>query len=184
MITAPTMKSTRTLATQVRHHPLATLRDEFDDVLSRFLGGQNGWLAGRMFLFADVSETDTTMEVTLDIPGVDSKEIDIHLAGNVLTIRGERKERKEDHGRQIHRAERRTGTFSRSITLPCPVVDDQVVADYQNGVLAITLPKCEEARSRKIAVTAVNKVEHLLQNVGPKLRPIPARRCTNFPGDF
>jgi HSP20 family protein len=142
----------RSLTSQVRHHPLVTLRDEMDDLLSRFFGGQDGWFSGRMFLFADVAETDTAFEVTLDLPGVDAEKLDVHVSGNVLTVRGERPDTKVNDGRISHRVERRKGAFSRSVTLPSAVVDDEVVAEYKDGVLTITLPKCEEARSRTIAV--------------------------------
>lgn len=151
-------ESSHALTSQIRHHPLATLRDEMDDLLSRFFGGQDGWFTGRIFLFADVVETDTTIEIILDIPGVNPDDIDIHLSGNLLTIRGERKE-VEGNGRTSHRVERRKGTFSRSVTLPCSVADDKVVAEYKDGVLTVILPKCEEARSRKIAVKRERKRE-------------------------
>jgi HSP20 family protein len=88
----------------------------------------------------------------MDIPGMEAKEIDIQVNANVLTVSGERKEEHEEKGKTYHRIERRVGSFSRSITLPCPVKEDAVEAQYKNGILAIKLPKTEEAKARKILV--------------------------------
>src|SRR5688500_10268072 len=84
----------------------ATIRDEVDDVVSRFFGGQGGWFTGRMFLFVDITESDKALEVTVDIPGVDPGSLAIELAGNVLTVRGERLETKNASGQVTHRVER------------------------------------------------------------------------------
>jgi HSP20 family protein len=88
----------------------------------------------------------------MDLPGIDSKEIDVQVSGNQLTIAGERKEEKVTKNELAHRIERRVGCFSRSFTLPCAVQEDKIEANYQNGVLQITLPKTEEAKSRRIPV--------------------------------
>ena len=70
----------------------------------------------------------------------------------MLTVSGERKEEREEKGKTYHRVERRVGSFSRSVTLPCPVREDAVDAQYKNGILTIKLPKTEEAKARKITV--------------------------------
>jgi HSP20 family protein len=88
----------------------------------------------------------------VDLPGVKPDDIDIRLSGNTLRLHGERKEEQQEKGRTFHRIERRRGNCSRSITLPCAVVEDEVAAEYNDGVLTVTLPKCEEAKSRKIEV--------------------------------
>lgn len=88
----------------------------------------------------------------MDLPGIDPEQIDISISGNVLTIRGERKEEKEEKGRTWHRVERRKGSFSRSLTLPCAVTEDEAAAEYKDGVLLVTVSKCEEARSHKVRV--------------------------------
>ncbi|MGI9327637.1 MAG: Hsp20/alpha crystallin family protein, partial [Pseudomonadales bacterium] len=79
-------------------------------------------------------------------------EIEIQLNGNVLTVSGERKEEQEEKGKTYHCVERRIGTFSRSMTLPCPVEEDEVAAAFKDGVLTITLPKTDEAKTRKIKI--------------------------------
>ena len=100
----------------------------------------------------DVSETPSTVGVRMDVPGMNSEEIDIRLANGVLTISGERKEEMEEKGRTFHRVERSYGSFSRSITLPAAVAEDKVEAQYNDGVLTVTLQKTEEAKARKIEV--------------------------------
>ncbi len=102
----------------------------------------------------DMIETDQTVEIKMDLPGVAPGDIDVHVENNVLTIRGERKEEKEqnDKARQFHRIERRFGSFSRSMVLPCPVNDAEAAAEFKDGVLKVTLPKTETAKPRKIAI--------------------------------
>lgn len=136
-----------------RTEPRAGLLEEFEDAVSRLWDtGGNAWTFGASIPSLDISETEKAVEVKLDVPGVTAKEIDIRLNGNLLTVSGERKEEQEKKGKMFHRVERRYGNFSRSITLPCPVQEDEVAAEYRDGVLSITLPKTEEAKSRKIAV--------------------------------
>lgn len=88
----------------------------------------------------------------MDIPGMESKDFDVKVQGNLVTVSGERKEEKEEKGKTFHRVERRTGKFSRSFTLPCSVNQDEVAADYTQGVLTLKLPKCETEKCRKVAV--------------------------------
>jgi HSP20 family protein len=88
----------------------------------------------------------------MDIPGMETKDIDIQVNGNLLTISGERKEEREEKGTTFHRVERRVGSFSRTVTLPCPVKEDAVDAQYKNGTLTVKLPKTEETKSKKITV--------------------------------
>lgn len=127
-----------------------------DDMENRLIrlweDGQDTWFGGGATPLLDISETDTAIEAKLDLPGVESKEIEIQLHGNTVTVSGERKEEKEEKGKTYYRAERSVGSFSRSFSLPCPVEEDAVVAAYNDGVLTITLPKTEEAKTRKIEV--------------------------------
>jgi HSP20 family protein len=72
--------------------------------------------------------------------------------GNTVTVSGNRREEKEDKGKTYHRVERRSGSFSRTITLPCEVDTKEVAAEYTNGVLNVVLPKCEKAKLSKISI--------------------------------
>jgi HSP20 family protein len=136
-----------------RSDPLTAIREEMNDLRARFFGeADEGWFAGAMAPLLDLSETETAVEVRMDLPGVTAKDIDIQISGNVLTVRGQRQEEKEEKGRAFHRVERSYGSFSRSVTLPCPVAESEVAAEYRDGVLTITLPKTEESKPHKIKV--------------------------------
>jgi HSP20 family protein len=105
----------------------------------------------------DISETDREFRVTAELPGLNEKDIDVSLARDILTIRGEKKAETEDKGENYYRMERTYGSFQRAIPLPAGQVNaDQVDATYRNGVLTITLPKRPEAQqnSRRISVNA------------------------------
>lgn len=135
--------------------PLTSMREEFDNLLTRFGDWEHGWFAGATVPSVDLSETDSSLEARLDLPGIKASEIDIQVTDNVLTVSGERSEEKEEkkgNGRSFHRVERRMGSFSRSIMLPCAVDRDKVEATYKDGVLTITLPKTEEAKAHKVKI--------------------------------
>ncbi len=100
----------------------------------------------------DVSETDDHIIVKADLPGIEVKDLDISVVGNVLTIKGEKKQEKEEKNESYHRIERVYGSFSRSITLPKAVKTEGIEAIYKDGVLKITIPKAEESRRKKIEV--------------------------------
>ena len=136
--------------------PLASLRDEIEDVFENFFGGPDmSQLADGKIPSIDVSETEEAIEVATDLPGIKADDVNIEIRNDNLTISGESTEvtKTEDgNGRKYHRIERRTGNFSRSVRLPCHVQEDSVDAELKNGVLTITLPKAEEAKTKKIAV--------------------------------
>ena len=133
--------------------PRRGMLEEVENLMSRLWeGGPDGWFTGAGVPSLDMSETDTSIEAKLDLPGVKPEDVEIQLNGNILTISGERKEEEEEKGKTFHRVERRVGSFSRSITLPCPVEEDKVAASYKDGVLTVTLPKTDEAKTRKIKI--------------------------------
>ncbi len=100
----------------------------------------------------DVSETDTDYIVKVEVPGIDPKDIDISLMNHLLTIKGEKKQEKEEKDENYHLIERSYGSFTRSIRLPSQVQTDKINATYKNGVLKITLPKTEEAKKKEIKI--------------------------------
>lgn len=103
-------------------------------------------------LALDVAENADAYIVKASLPGVNPNDVDITLTDNVLTIRGQTQEEKETKETNYHLRERRTGSFSRSITLPNAVEADKIEAVNENGVLTLTLPKAEAVKPRKIAV--------------------------------
>lgn len=100
----------------------------------------------------DIYETEHELVVKADLPEVDPKELDIRVENNLLTIRGERKFEKKVNEENYLRVERAYGSFSRSFSLANTVNSEAIKADYQNGVLTLTVPKREEAKPKQIKV--------------------------------
>ncbi len=137
---------------------LARLRTEIDTLFDRFLRDPwsllsaetlPGWIGGPR---TDLAETDDAVIVTMEVPGVDPKDVDIELSGDLLTVRGEKKAEHEQRGRDYHFVEREFGTFARTIQLPATVDPDKVEATYKNGVLTIRIAKHAEARPKRVKV--------------------------------
>jgi HSP20 family protein len=100
----------------------------------------------------DIYETEHELVVKADLPDVDTKDLDIRVENNILTIRGERKFEKKVNEDNYLRVERAYGSFSRSFSLANTVNSEAIKADYQNGVLTLTVPKREEAKPKQIKV--------------------------------
>lgn len=132
--------------------PLSNLRHEMEEWFANAFNGEEAWPFGQLMPSLDMSETDQMVEVRMDLPGVDAKNLDIQISGNMLNVSGERTEEKEEKGKTWHRVERRFGNFTRSVVLPCAVKEEAVDAQYRDGILTIKLPKTEEAKARKIEV--------------------------------
>lgn len=101
----------------------------------------------------DVVENDDGYLVSIDLPGVDRKEIEISVADNVLTVKGEKKDAREHKDGKVYRKETWQGSFQRTLSLPHGVDPEKIDATMRDGVLAISLPKREEAKPRQIAVS-------------------------------
>lgn len=134
--------------------PFSSFRKEMDDLFSRFGFEPENWPSLEHVPALDLSETETSVEVKMDVPGFKPEEIDIQVRGHLLIISGSRQEEKEEKDREYHRVERSKGTFTRSVTLPCEVVSAKAKAEYKAGVLTLTMPKTEPVHSEKIAVKA------------------------------
>jgi HSP20 family protein len=102
----------------------------------------------------DVSETADKIVVKAEVPGLDSKDIDISLSGDILTIKGEKKSEREEKEENYHLVERSYGSFARSIRLPVGVEADKIEASYKQGVLTVTCPKKEEVKAKPIEIKA------------------------------
>jgi len=100
----------------------------------------------------DVSETKNEIVVKAEVPGMDPKDIDISLSNGTLTIKGEKKQEREEKEGDYHLVERSYGSFIRSIMLPTEVKQDKINASYKNGVLKVVLPKSEEARKKEVKI--------------------------------
>ena len=129
------------------------LRDEINRIFDDdWFGG--GIFEGSMAPRMDIQDSDDQVLVTAELPGVDIEDVDVTVSGNVLTIKGEKKdEHEEDKGDYYHR-ERWSGSFQRSMTLPDAVDSENVDAQMKGGVLHITFPKREEVKPKQIKVKA------------------------------
>ncbi|MCX7858159.1 MAG: Hsp20/alpha crystallin family protein [Deltaproteobacteria bacterium] len=133
---------------------LERIRKEMDELWESFFerrpvrtGELSEWLPS-----IDFSETKNSYVVKAELPGIDPKNIDISLTENMLTIKGEKKQEKEEEGENYHFVERSYGSFTRSIKLPGQVQSDKISASYKNGVLKVVLPKTEEAKKKEIKI--------------------------------
>ncbi|MCC5888028.1 MAG: Hsp20/alpha crystallin family protein [Gammaproteobacteria bacterium] len=143
-------------------HPVVALQREMNRLFDGFFGrihhpfasadGQDvaGWAV------ADVVETDDHVEVSVELPGLDEKDLDVTVAPDGLTIRGEKRVERQEEKKGFYLSERSYGSVFRSIPLPPGVDCDRAEARFGNGVLTVTLPKSAQAQvpGRKIAIKA------------------------------
>ena len=145
----------RALRSLMNVDPFENLQQEVNSLLGRFRGDQNGdWPEGALLPSVDLCETGDAVQVKMDVPGVKPEEIEIEVTGNILRVKGEHKEEKEEKGSTYHFIERRKGAFARVISLPASVKEEKVTAECKNGVLTISLPKIEVATTQKVKVVA------------------------------
>ena len=131
---------------------LSRLRREMDDLWSRFFGAPAETVSTAWMPSIDLSETDGDIQVKAELPGLESDDIDVNISGDLLTIRGEKKEEREAEEKSYHARERYYGAFQRTVRLPSEVKAEDAEARFKNGVLNLKLPKAETARSRKIEI--------------------------------
>lgn len=154
--------------------PFTTLREEMDDLLDRFAWdwpvaspfGRRRGLSRAMrrlregWTFeapdVDIVEKDGAIEVRAELPGMEEKDIDVQLSGTMLTIKGEKKEEREEEDKEsrYHLSERKYGSFERSFRLPEGVDTEKVEASFKNGVLVVNIAKSPELqeKTKKIEV--------------------------------
>jgi HSP20 family protein len=138
----------------VRWEPLRELA-ALQNEMSRFLGSTLGEGNGQQRAWVpavDVWETDKEVVYAFDVPGIAEDKISIELEDNALTISGERERTQEVSDERFYRFERRFGSFSRTIGLPQNVTEDQVKADYHDGVLEVRVAKPETPKPRRIQI--------------------------------
>lgn len=116
-------------------------------------GSEEEWAAGSWSPAVDIYEQNGSIVLNAELPGVDSKDVDVRVENNVLTLRGERRLEGEVKRESYHRIERVYGSFSRSFTLPSVVDADKIKAEFKDGVLRMVLPKRDEAKPKQIAIS-------------------------------
>jgi HSP20 family protein len=142
--------------------PIAEFRSEIDRLFERYFRGS--WMepldwsepwartTGELVPAVDVAEDDAEITVRAEVPGLTPEDIDIRVSGNVLTIRGEKKETKEERTGDRYHYERRFGSFSRSVELPASADLEKIDAEERNGVLTVHVRKMPASQAKKISV--------------------------------
>jgi len=120
---------------------MSRLFQDFFDVAP--LGGRESGLYPEI----DVKETEKEIKISAEVPGLEEKDVEVLLSSDSLTIRGEKKQEKEEKGQSYYRSERRYGSFSRVIPLAADIEPDKAEAKFRNGVLNISIPKTEKAKA-------------------------------------
>jgi len=93
-----------------------------------------------------MSEDEKSYKISAELPGIDAKDIDVSVSGDMLVLKGEKRQEKEEKDKNYHFSERAYGSFHRAFELPASVDRNKVAADFSKGVLTITLPKTAEAQ--------------------------------------
>jgi HSP20 family protein len=136
---------------------MVTLRDAmdrlFDEAFTRPWGLTDG---GRYGLgpSVDMFETENDVVIKAALPGMTAEEVEINVTGEMLTLKGETQEKSDAKDKAYHIRENRWGSFERSVALPTTVVSDKARAEFEDGILTVTLPKAEEVKPKTITVKA------------------------------
>lgn len=147
--------STGGLAKQEEESPVLSLQRDINRVFDQFWrrfetapfsGFENVFGGGSPR--TDIAETDKEIEVSVELPGMDEKDIEVSMTEDTLTIKGEKKGEREEKKKGYYLHERSYGSFYRSIPLPSGVDTDKANAEFKKGVLTVTLPKTPEAQAR------------------------------------
>jgi HSP20 family protein len=140
--------------------PFWGFRREVDRLFDDFFTGRGmaRWPGDGVDLRLDVSETDNELTIAAELPGVDEKDVEVTLADDLLTVRGEKKREHTQRDGDYHMVERSYGSFARSLRLPFKVDQDKVDARFEKGVLTITLPKPAEIQqsTKRIAIKSAH----------------------------
>jgi HSP20 family protein len=133
---------------------LSSFRREMDRLWDNFFTDKP---FGRAFTeewlpLVDVSETKDKLLIKVDLPGLEAKDVNVSVSGDILTIKGEKEKEEEEKDEHYYHCERYCGSFQRSFRLPVNVQADKVEATFDKGVLKITLPKTEGAKKKEIEV--------------------------------
>jgi HSP20 family protein len=133
-------------------NPFFALQHEIDRLFEGLARNFAGFPSGDVMPNMDLSETDEEIEITAELPGLEEKDIQLNVADNVLTIRGEKKNEREETQKDYHMVERSYGSFTRSVQLPDGVNPDNIKAVIAKGVLKVTVPKPAPSQSKKIDI--------------------------------
>lgn len=139
-----------------QYHHFYSLQREMNKLFDDFFGGMEFSMPQvfeeeQLSQFqpkVDLKETDKDIVLTIEVPGMSQKDIEMSVSDNMLTIAGEKKEEREENVKGYYRMERKYGAFQRSIPLPCEINKEQAEAEFKHGVITVTLPKTKQATSQ------------------------------------
>lgn len=134
---------------------LNKMHDDLNRLFSGFLPGdtlETSFARGAWEPVVDISETPESYLVSAELPGLTKDDVSINYEDGILSIRGEKKQEKEEKRKNYHRVERSFGAFERSFRVPSRVLVDKIEAKFKDGVLHLMLPKAEEARPKEIPI--------------------------------
>lgn len=157
----------------VRYDPfrdLRSLQDEMNRLFSSTFsrGSDEQMFGGAWTPSVDIYENKDNIVLEAELPGMKPEDVHISIENNVLTISGERKFEKKSEGDNFHRVERGYGSFTRSFTLPPTVSSENATAEFENGILHLTLAKREEAKPRRIEINAGSGTESETKQINTK----------------
>ncbi|MBV8334748.1 MAG: Hsp20/alpha crystallin family protein [Alphaproteobacteria bacterium] len=138
-----------------------SFRNDMDRLFDRFGSGfgfpslrrmfdvESPWRSSFSFSMPaiDMSEDEKAYKITAELPGMDAKDVDVSVTGDMLVLKGEKRQEKEEKDKNYHFSERSFGSFQRSFELPASVDRNKIAADFSKGVLTLTLPKTAEAQT-------------------------------------
>lgn len=124
---------------------------------------------------AEINETEDTVKLRMELPGIEARDLDVKVTANAVAIVGERKQEINQEEKGIRHSEFRYGSFQRVIPLPVRVQNDQVKAEFQNGILCLTLPKAEEEKKRVVTISLNGEAQG---QRGQQLQPSSQRKQT------
>jgi HSP20 family protein len=132
-------------------NPFSFLQQEIDRLFEGVTRNIPGFATTTMPSM-DISETDKAIEITAELPGLEKKDVELNVADNLLTIRGEKKNEREEKNKDYHLVERSYGSFSRSVELPAGVKVEDISAEIANGVLKVTVQKPAPKQTKQIEI--------------------------------
>jgi HSP20 family protein len=136
-----------------RADPFSVLQEEIERVFDNFIPWRGGLERASFAPSMEVVETDKSIEVSTELPGLDENDIDISLANDILTIRGEKRSEKNDSQQNYRLVERCYGVFERSLALPPGINAESIKASMSKGVLKLVLPKPTATQAQKVKIT-------------------------------
>lgn len=142
----------------IKYDPFRELRSLQDEMNRLFMTNlprsvvQEDLASGGWSPSVDIYESENEIILEAELPGMSRDDFEVSIENNVITLKGKREFQKKEEGDNYHRVERSYGSFTRSFSLPRSVSAENTTADFKNGVLRVSLPKREEAKSRRIEV--------------------------------